>query len=317
MATEDYEARLRQLIDQIRDHIGKIGQDYARLTPKAGEVGGYLNDYAPAGVATDFNTALADINSTLPNVISGAGEWLQDVATLLSLRQHSNGWRTLQTQAAGVAQRLSGDVLQTNLRWQGLGASAYFATIPAQQGAVNKLADLAKVTSETLNTCAETVLTLFAGYVAVLGKLFARIGRLIRECAIIVGAFITAIRAAGLGKTPYTILGVGVVWAICGWAVLRSLRQFAKDAKEIVNDWQKGVALATGAALAIGRQANVIQAHRAAAMTAFPAGRWPPATTSAFDDRDDSVRWTVKPPTPAWTPERPPAEVPNPPPGGP
>ncbi len=294
----DIRSQLETLIRQMEDTKQRLNTLSGRLTQTAQPLMSALGQ-VDAALPGRFNVPLLGITSIHSEIFGKLDEILRDVRAVFALYEYVEGWRQIHTTSTTIAGSLTPERLESDGRWRGLGAQAYFQVVSQQSAAADRMSELARKTAETLYECAKHMMALYAALGVILARILWATIKAIAAIVALIPTIVAAIAAVGTGP------GAGIVWALCAIAVTRCLAQMWMSYREILTSKALWLAALAAAWVSISQQwdSSKVLLTEAANQRAFPGGRWPHATASTFDDSRDAVGWSAVPP-PELTPQR-------------
>ncbi|MDT8909570.1 hypothetical protein [Amycolatopsis sp. PS_44_ISF1] len=197
-------------IRQAQDKCHDINRSIKDFFEKINDVLGWVPDFL-SGMVSSIQDAIDALNEKLAEFWDRVNQLFGQTGSPDRLHQVAADWAGRVGNAVGdIAGPISPDKLQTTLDWQGRGAEAYRATVPAQVDGLNSVKDLAHQLRSSLDNLGNGIHSFWLTVVlALVGFGIAAVAAIAAACTVV---GIPAAIAALLG-------GVGIALALIATAV--------------------------------------------------------------------------------------------------
>jgi hypothetical protein len=185
---------IQQADDKFHELEQKVQEFFDRVKDVLSWVPGFLSD-----LIQPIEDGLAALRQKVQEFWDRVNELLTHRGSPTRLHQVAADWvNTVGNVVGDIAGQISLDKLQTNLDWQGRGAEAYKATVPAQVSGLNSVKDLANQLRSSLDNLGNGIETFWTA-MAIAGGVFVvgAIAAIAAACTVVgIPAAIAAIATA-------------------------------------------------------------------------------------------------------------------------
>lgn len=188
---------IEQANDKIHELDQKIDDFFGKVNDVLSWVPGFLSD-----LIQPIEDGLNALRQKVQEFFDRVNQLFAQPGSPTRLHQVAEDWVNMVGNVVGdIAGRISLDKLQTNLDWQGRGAEAYKATVPAQVSGLNSVKDLANQLRSSLDNLGngiESFWTVIAS--AIIGFIVSAAVAIVGACTVvgIPAAIVAILSGAGV-----------------------------------------------------------------------------------------------------------------------
>lgn len=200
---------IQQADDKFRELEQKIQEFFDKVNDVLSWVPGFLSD-----LIQPIKDGLAALSQKIQEFWDRVNQLIANPGEPTRLHQVAQDWVNSVGNVVGdIAGRISLDKLQTNLDWQGRGAEAYKATVPAQASGLNAVKDLANQLRSSLDNLGNGIETFWTAMAVAAGVfVVGAIGAIAAACTVVgipaaIGAIATA-AGVSIGLVTTAILSL-------------------------------------------------------------------------------------------------------------
>ncbi|MEU4217348.1 hypothetical protein [Actinoplanes sp. NPDC026623] len=256
------EGEFRELLDRLDGKLKGIDSTSAKLFDRSNRAFMFL----PPGLSGVLHAALVELRDLMGSLFEELAKIVLNPGWPPGLFSAGNDWTTkIGGPISEVSGKITTDQLHIDNYWTGSAASAYAATLPAQQKAIDAITQATNVLDGNLKKAAWGIIALWIGILTAVSSYLIELAGEAGAAATVVGAP-PAAAAAGVSTAKViglVIAGVGVFTTYAGLLVdsMTTMRQ-------------------------------TIYANGP-----FPGGRWPKSTVAEFNDGSlsdgDTTDWRI------------------------
>jgi hypothetical protein len=220
---------IQQADDKFRELQQKIDDFFNKVNDVLSWVPGFLSD-----LIQPIEDGLNALKQKVKEFWDRVNQLIAQPGSPTRLHQVAEDWVTMVGNVVGdIAGRIGLDKLQTNLDWEGRGAEAYKATVPAQVSGLNSVKDLANQLRSSLDNLGNGIETFWTAMAVAAGVfVVGAIGAIAAACTVVgIPAAIAAIATAA---------GVSIGLVTTAILSLQSLTNtIAQQVHDLGDQWAK------------------------------------------------------------------------------
>ncbi|GIH09717.1 hypothetical protein Rhe02_77840 [Rhizocola hellebori] len=284
---DDFEARLQEVLRQLESRLQRLSSERSRLDGASSEVLSAIGDVAPASITTQIRTTNASIGQAVAEATKTVQEWIQQAFAVLLMRRYVEGWREVGGKATVVSRELHPDILESDTKWEGIGAREYFQTVSLQSTSAARIGEVGTKTADALEQSSALMLSFYVAILPMVVKIIIAIVQALVALGSVIVAAAAALRAG--------VRGV-LLWPIVGMLVWQALTALGNALRVTLSNTAQMRTAGLALLASLVAQWSWVGSLQVQLRTAFPNMRWPEATTGRFDDSAAGSGWSVIPP---------------------